>query len=78
MLNTKIQPRSFLGTGEEDFSVFLQYIGMAAILNKVSIPFNNMFQIKFEEIGPGLQRRSRSIMWTFDGRADGRTKTNGK
>ena len=28
MLYTKIQPKSFLGSGEEDFSVFLPYMGM--------------------------------------------------
>ena len=32
MLYTKIQPRSFLGSGEEDFQVFLPYMGMVAIL----------------------------------------------
>ena len=31
MLYTKIQPQSFLGSGEEDFWVFLPYMGMAAI-----------------------------------------------
>ena len=29
---TKIQPQSFLGSGEEDFQVFLPYMGMAVIL----------------------------------------------
>ena len=32
MLYTKIQPQSFLGSGEEDFQEFLPYMGMAAIL----------------------------------------------
>ena len=32
ILYTKIQPQSFLGPGEEDFYMFLPYIGMAAIL----------------------------------------------
>ena len=32
MLYTKIQPQSFLSTGEEDFKVFVPYMGMVAIL----------------------------------------------
>ena len=32
MLYTKIQPQSFLGSGEEDFLVFLLYKDMAIIL----------------------------------------------
>ena len=32
MLYTKIQPQSFLGSGEENFYVFLPKMGMAAIL----------------------------------------------
>ena len=32
MLYTKIQPQSFLGSGEEDFQEFLPYMDMAAIL----------------------------------------------
>ena len=32
MLYTIIQSSSFLGSGEEDFKVFLPYMGMAAIL----------------------------------------------
>ena len=32
MLFTKIQPQIFLGSGKEDFYVFLPYMGMAAIL----------------------------------------------
>ena len=32
MLYTKIQPQSFLGSGEEIFLSILPYIGMAAIL----------------------------------------------
>ena len=46
MIYTKIQPQSFLGSGDEDFKVFLPYMGMAAdclmawnLLNKLSIPF---------------------------------------
>ena len=40
MLYTKIQPWSFLGSGEEDFYVFLPYMGMAAVL------FNGMESFK--------------------------------
>ena len=32
MLYTKIKPRSFLSTGEEDFKAFSPYMDMAAIL----------------------------------------------
>ena len=32
LLYTKIQPQSFLSSGEEDFEVFLPYMGMKAIL----------------------------------------------
>ena len=32
MLFTKIQPQGFLGSGKEDFYVFLPYMDMAAIL----------------------------------------------
>ena len=32
MLYTKIQPQTFLGSWEEDFSEILPYMGMAAIL----------------------------------------------
>ena len=32
MLYNKIQPQSFLGSGEENFKVFLLYMGMAASL----------------------------------------------
>ena len=43
MLYTKIQPQSFLGSGEEDFWVFLPYMGMAAILIDGSWPFEQIF-----------------------------------
>ena len=39
---TKIQPQSFLGSGEEDFSVFLPYIGMEAILFSSTEPFKQI------------------------------------
>ena len=46
MLYTKIQSQSFLGSREDDFKVFLPYMGMAAILfiarndlNKLALPF---------------------------------------
>ena len=39
MLYTKIQPWNFLGSGEEDFYVFLPYMGMAAILFNFAEPF---------------------------------------
>ena len=35
----KIQPQSILGSGEEDFSMFLPYMGMAAILVNELRPF---------------------------------------
>ena len=39
MLYTKIQPWSFLGSGEEDSYVFLPYMGMVAILFNYLEPF---------------------------------------
>ena len=39
MLYTKIQPQSFLGSEEEDFEVFLPYMGMAANLFDGAEPF---------------------------------------
>ena len=39
MLYTKIQPQSFLGSGEEDFQEFLPYMDMAAILFNCAEPF---------------------------------------
>ena len=41
MLYTKIQPQSFLGSGE-DFQVFLSYMGMAAILFDGEKPFEQI------------------------------------
>ena len=40
MLCTKIQPKSFLGSGEEDFQMFLPYMDMAAILFDGAEPFD--------------------------------------
>ena len=42
MLYTIIQPQSFLGSREEDFYVFLQYMGMAAILFNGAKPFDQI------------------------------------
>ena len=41
-LYTKIQPQSFLGSGEEDFKVFLPYMGIAAILFNCEEPFKQI------------------------------------
>ena len=49
MMYTKIQPQSFLNTGEEDFYVLIPYMGMAAILFNGVGPFEqivNMPSIK--------------------------------
>ena len=51
MLYTKIQPQSFLSTGEEDFYVFLPYMGMAAILFNDAEPFEQSVNIPLTE-GP--------------------------
>ena len=40
MLYTKIQSQSFLGSGEENFQVFLPYMGIAAILFNCAEPFD--------------------------------------
>ena len=42
MLYTEIQPQSFLGSGEEDFLVFLPHMGMAAILFDGAEPFERI------------------------------------
>ena len=42
MLYTKIQPQSFLHSGEEDFYVFLPYMGMVAILFNCAEPFEQI------------------------------------
>ena len=42
MLYTKIQPQNFLGSGEEDFQVFLPYMDMAAILFSCTEPFEHI------------------------------------
>ena len=39
MLYTKIQPQSFLGSGEENFLVFLPCMGIAAIVFDGAGPF---------------------------------------
>ena len=41
MLYTIIQPKGFLGSGEEDFKVFLQYMGLAAILSSGKEPLEH-------------------------------------
>ena len=46
MLYTKIQPQSFLGSGEEDFKVFLPYMEMAAILFNCTEPFEQIGKFK--------------------------------
>ena len=43
MLYTKIQSQSFLGSGEEDFKMFLPYMGMATILINGPWPFEHIF-----------------------------------
>ena len=48
MLYTKIQPQSFLSTGEEDF---LLYMGMKAILFNDAEPFEQNVNIRSTE-GP--------------------------
>ena len=42
MLYTKIQPQSFLGSGEEDFQKFLPYMDMATILFNCMEPFEQI------------------------------------
>ena len=55
MLYTKIQPQSFLGSGEEDFQEFLPYMDMAAILFNCAEPF--------EEIGNTLSTEGTCEIW---------------
>ena len=38
-LSSKSQPQGLLGSGEKDFQVYLQYMGMAAILFNGAEPF---------------------------------------
>ena len=42
MLYAKIQPQSFLGSGEGDFQDFLPYMDMAAILFNCAEPFKQI------------------------------------
>ena len=42
MLYTKIQPQSFLDSGEEDCQEFLPYMDMAAILFNCAEPFEQI------------------------------------
>ena len=51
-LYIKIQHQSFLGSGEEDFEVFLPYMGMAAIVFNGAEPF--------EKIGNTLSTEGRT------------------
>ena len=51
MLYTKLQPKSFLGSGEEDFQTFLPYMSMAAILCNGTEPFEQIVNIPSKE-GP--------------------------
>ena len=51
MLYTKIQTQSFLSTWEEDFYVFLPYMGMTAILFSDAEPFEKSVNIPSTE-GP--------------------------
>ena len=55
MLHSKIQPQSFLGSGEEDFQEFLPYIDMAAILFSCVEPF--------EQIGNTLSTEGPCEIW---------------
>ena len=55
-LYTKIQPQSFLGSGEEDFQEFLRYMDRAAIcsiacnhLNKLAMFFRQKDHVKSGE-----------------------------
>ena len=51
MLYAKIQPQSFLSTGEGDCYVFLPHVGMAAILFNDAEPFEKSVNIPSTE-GP--------------------------
>ena len=45
MLYTKIQPKRFLGSGEEDFQDFLPDMNMAAMLFNCAEPFEQIGKI---------------------------------
>ena len=49
MLYTKIQPKSYLGSGEEDFLRVLPYMGMAAILFNGAEPLEQISNILLTE-----------------------------
>ena len=55
MLYTKVQPQSFLGSGEEDSQEFLPYMDMAAILFNCAEPF--------EQIGNTLSTEIPCKIW---------------
>ena len=46
---SKIQPQSFLGSGEEDFLVFSPYMGMAAISFNGMEPFEQIVNIPSQQ-----------------------------
>ena len=48
MLYTTIQSQSFLGSWKEDFSVFLPYMGMAAILLIGRLLFDRSLHMKMK------------------------------
>ena len=48
MLYTKIQPQSFLGSGEEHFKVCLSYMFIAATLFNCAEPFEKIGNTSFD------------------------------
>ena len=84
MLHTKFQGHRPIGSGEEDFSRFLPYMGMAAMLVMWPGPFEQLFVPKSPRgyiwnlvtIGPVVsEEKSFEIV---DGRTDGRTTDAGR
>ena len=61
MLYTKIQPQSFLGSGEEDFKAFLPYMSVAAIF------FNGMEPFKQAKRRP-MEKNWRKLLKRFQRR----------
>ena len=82
MIPAKVQPQGILDSGEEDFSRFLPYMGMAAILVNGPRPFKQSFVPlpwggsiwNLSKIGSAASEEK--SFENVNGRTDGRTKSD--
>ena len=87
MLHTKFRGNRPTGSGEEDFEVFLPYMGVAAILScdldfaiKLEMPLPKESPHKISTSSAKRFQRRRSLkLWTpTDGRTDDGRRTDGR